>query len=165
MYNTKLSLTVTLPGSVMVSKLESLKQLKKPVLNQYGKPVYRNGKPAYKVETVDDYDKCDRNFIKIWDKDHKKSETLEYCTRKSVPARQVINMGEEAYNYMISDSYPEGFIPPHDFIPNKSLVKKGFGRIQQAWMLLSPEARLLWHCNNIAQELGGTVESYKVFDD
>ena len=166
MYNTKMSLTIELPGSQMMSKQECLKKLRKPVLsNRTGKQLFKNGKPVFKTEIVDDYDKCDRHTIKVYNKMSKENQFIHYFTRKSIPARQHINMGYEAYEYMTGNSFPEGYQAPHDFMPNKTLLKRGIGRNQQAWMSLSEDEKLMWHFNRIAADMHGKVVDYIVFND
>lgn len=166
MYNIKMSLVIELPGSKMLSKQECLKQLKKPVLSKRtGKQLYKNGKPVFKTEIVDDFDKCNKHIIKVYDNVRKEYQLIHYFTRKSVPARQSINMSYEAYEYMTGNNFPEGYQAPHDFMPNKTLLKKGFGRTQQAWMSLSENEKLMWHFNRIASDKHGKVVDYIVYKD
>lgn len=161
-----MSLVIELPGSKMLSKQECLKQLKKPVLSKRtGKQLYKNGKPVFKTEIVDDYDKCDKHIIKVYDNVRKEYQLIHYFTRKSVPARQSINMSYEAYEYMTGNNFPEGYQAPHDFMPNKTLLKKGFSRTQQAWMSLSENEKLMWHFNRIADDRHGRVVDYIVYQD
>jgi len=124
MSTTKLSLTILVPGATMVSKEKSLKNFKKdnqeiiPEVHDTLRISLREG-PNEKVYT-----------IKI---------------RKSIPAKQVINMSEEAYNYFVSNEKPYNF--------------KGTG-----WANLSRNERLFWHCSQIAASLGGIVDSFEVLD-
>lgn len=160
MYNIKMSLTIELPGSQLLSKQECLKQLKKPVISKRtGKQLFRNGKPVFKTVLVDDFDKCDKHTVKS------NGQFIHYFTRKSVPAKQHIDMSYEAYQYMTGNSFPEGYQAPHDFMPNKTLLKKGIGRTQQAWMHLSEDEKLMWHFSRIAADRHGRVVDYIVYQD
>lgn len=166
MYNIKMSLTIELPGSQMMSKQECLKKLRKPVIsNKTGKQLLKNGKPVFKTKFVDDYDKCDKHALKVYDKTNKEYQFIHYYTRKSIPAKQHINISYEAYEYMTGNSFPEGYRAPHSFIPNKTLSKKGIGRVQQAWMSLSENEKLMWHFNRIAEDKHGKVVDYIVYPD
>lgn len=127
----------------MFSKEESSKQLTKPVKNKSGKVVRKNGKVLTKTCTVPDFDKHDSFTLRLKHKG-KVSEQIKVFTRKSKPARQVINMSEEAYQYMISKERPVEF--------------------RGTWDALTVYQKLLWHCNRIAAILGGTVESFQVLD-
>ena len=90
MSDIKLSVTITLPGSVMMSSQECEK----------------NPKENY-----------DRNFITLsvkridpkTKKEFFRNEPLEYKTRKCKTAQQVIKMCDEAYEYMTSPVCPEWF--------------------------------------------------------
>lgn len=90
MADAKLSLTIELQGSTMMSPQEC-------------------------GENPDNYD---RNWmllsVKSYDKKTKKffyrKEPLEFKTRKCKPATQVIKMSQEAYDYMTSIVCPEWFI-------------------------------------------------------
>lgn len=161
-----MSLTIELPGGTMLSKQECLKQLKKPVISKRtGKQVIKKGVPQFTTETVEDWGKCDEHILKIWNKVKKENEYKPYYTRQTIPARQHMDMSEEAYEYMTSDSYPEGYKAPYGFKPDKELAKKGYGLTQQAWMKLTEHERLMWHFNRIAADMGGKVVDYTVLDD
>lgn len=119
MENIKVSLTIALPGSIMYSKQSCLK----------------NGKP--------DPDKYNREYLKVEDgKGH--FEILTVNTRKCIPATQVININEDAYNYFISDE------KPHDY--------------RNDWKSMSKDARLYWHLTEIAKLAGGEMLDFKVLD-
>ena len=89
----KLSVTIELPGSQMVTSQECDQNPKKKL------------------------DYCDFNKIllniKHYDKKTKKSfyriEPLYFYTRKCIPAHQSINMTEEAFTYMTSTMCPEWY--------------------------------------------------------
>lgn len=143
MTSIKLSLSILLPGSTMFSKQECLKQLTKPVKNRSGKVVRKKGKILTKTYTVPDFDKHDSFTLKIEQKG-KAPEQIRVFTRKSKPARQIINMSEEAYQYMTSKEQPAEF--------------------RGTWNALTIHQKLLWHCNRIAASLGGIVENFQVLD-
>ena len=85
MYNIKMSLTIELQGGQLLSKQECLKELRKPVLSKRtGKQLFKNGKPVFKTELVDDFDKCDKHTLKFYDKVKKENQFIHFYTRKSV---------------------------------------------------------------------------------
>lgn len=82
MAETKVSLSIALPGRTMFSKESSFKNDKL------------------------DPDKFNKSFMKISDgRGH--FETIVINTRKCINAKQVINISEDAYNYFISDVNPD----------------------------------------------------------
>ena len=115
MDNIKINLTITLPGSVLVSKEESLKNPKQTTEKTEMELFYRG-----------------------------KKERLQIFTRKAKPAKQVINLTQEAYDNFISDNIPHKF--------------KG------VWKGLSDKDKIRWWCQNIASSLGGTVGGFEIFD-
>lgn len=130
MSNVKMSVTIMLPGGTMMAPQEC-------------------------GENPKNYD---RNVItlsvKHFDKKTKKSffrnEPLEFKTRKCNPVPQVINMSEEAYEYMTSAMCPEWFIP--------------MGGISK-WKKLSANERLDFHLERTCQAMGGISFDYVVFED
>lgn len=121
MSDIKLSLTITLPGRVMMSEQECSEN---PTKN-------------YSNESVEVYNEVS-----------KRMETVKYKVRNTKPAQQVLNMSSEAYYSFISNSMPYNY--------------KG---TSFAWKKLKKNEKLLWHFMNIADELGGEILSYHVFDD
>lgn len=75
-----------------------------------------------------------------------------FHTRKCVPARQVINMSSDAYDYMTSDFCPEWF-------------RVSGKNPQQVWDAMSPEERLRIHLDRTAKHFGGIVDEYQILDD
>lgn len=139
----KLSLTIALPGSTMLSKEECLKTTQKTVERKTkGGKMY---KKSIKV-LVEDETKMDKNTLRISDEKGKNTETITFFTRRSRPASQSINLGRDAYNYMISCE-PPAWVKPKD------------------WQRMSKKERLKNHLTRIAEGLGGKLTSYKVFDD
>ena len=90
MDNIKLSLTIILPGRVMVSKEESLKQLTRTIKNKDGKTVFKKGKPLTEECQVYDFKTNDRTVLSFMSNGRK--ETVEVFTRKCKPAIQIIHL-------------------------------------------------------------------------
>ena len=146
MIDIKMSLTILVPGANMVSKAESLKVTQKQVYNKAGKPVYKQGKPLMRTVLVEDPEKHDLNSLLITNSKGKVVDRLSFYTRKSVPARRSLNISREAYDYMVSDVYPEWYR-------------------QRNWKNLSREQRLALHLQRIAENFGGQIEDYIVYED
>ena len=143
MIDVKLSLSIILPGGVMFSREESLKPLKKPVKNNKGKILKKKGETVYKTVLVPSFEKNDSFKLKL--KDAGKEVETTVFVRKCKPAKQVINICEEAYEHMISSTeVPYGY--------------KG------NWKTLSKNQKIKWHCERIAASLGGTFDSFQVLD-
>lgn len=131
MTDIKVSLTVTVPGAVPFSE-----QL-----------CFKNNKPIEGMtEKFHAYIMEPQNGKLV-----SKRVTLDICKR--IPAKQVINMCTEAYNYMTSsNSCPEWFKTP-----GKNPSKE--------WKALTDTQRLELHLKRTAAHLGGVIESYSVADD
>ena len=72
---------------------------------------------------------------------------LNFYTRKCRPARQIININREAYSHMVSQAeIPASF--------NK-----------KTWVTMNKIQRLETNLSRLAESLGGTLDSYQVFDD
>lgn len=117
--NIKISLSIELPGSTMFSKEAS----------------FKNATPLP--------DKHNKEFMKIKN-GNGNLETITINTRKCIPAKQVINISEEAYNYFISDEKPPEY--------------------RSDWKKMSSAARLYYHLDSIAKAMGGKMIDYKVLD-
>lgn len=144
MTDIKVSLSIILPGSVMFSQQESLKELQKPVRNNKGKILKKKGQPVMKTMLVPDFAKNNSFSMKV--NDGREEEEITVFVRKTKPARQVINLSEEAYNYMISKDAPYGY------------------RGKTMWSALSKAKKVKWHCIQIAAQLGGTFDTFQVLD-
>lgn len=157
-----MNLTVLLPGSSMISKQECLKELKVEVKDKKGNVVKdKQGNIKYTFKTVPDPTKHNAHSVRVnYDG---KTEVINYYTRKCVPAKQVINISSVAYKNFISNTGPDSFYAPSGFEPYKSLKKMALR--DQAWNALTDEQKLLWHCKEIAANLGGTVLDFTVFPD
>lgn len=87
----KLSVTIVLPGSTMMTSQEC---------EQNPKDNYVSHKMMLSI----------KHFDKKTKKAFYKREPLEFKTRKCIPAQQVLKMSEEAYDYMISSSCPDWYL-------------------------------------------------------
>lgn len=125
MNETKLTANFELPGSTMFGKEACQKSPKE--LTEYNYLI---------VEDT----------VQKGKKTKHKKEKLVFFTRKCIPILQVINMSEEAYQYMISNEVPS--------FSNRS-----------TWMKMSKEQRLVAHLNETATYLGGKLASYCVYPD
>ena len=146
MIDIKVSLTILVPGANMVSKEASLKSVQKPVKNKKGQQVWKNGKPLMETIQVEDPEQHNLNNILLTNGKGKIVDKLSFYTRKTVPARRSLNLSREAYEYMVSAEYPDWY------------------RLRN-WKNLTKEQRLAIHMERIAQNFGGEVEDYIVYDD
>ena len=139
----KVSLTVALRGGVMLSKEECLKTTQKTIEKKT-----KSGKVYKKTINVqvEDWDKMDKHTLKVVDKDGKNPEVVTFHTRRTKPATQSMNICKEAYKYMTSKECPAWRKP-------------------YQWAQMSPKQRLEAHLQRIAEDLGGEILSYKVFED
>lgn len=139
----KVSLTVTLQGGVMLSKEECLKTTQKTIEKRT-----KSGKVYKKTINVqvEDWNKMDKHTLKVADKDGKDPEVITFYTRKYKPVTRTLNIYKEAYDYMTSQECPK-WVKPYK------------------WKQMSPKERLLAHLQRIAEDFGGKILSYKVFDD
>ena len=156
------------PGAKPLSEQECSKQLTKPVIIKKGKLAGKQardkqGNLLYYNEIVPDMSKFDKHVFKIFNKEENKPETYVYFTRKNRPAKQTINISEEAYNYFISTEVPSGFRVPLEL--RASLKRSHESFETQAWKKMGEQGRLEWHLKSICDSMGGTMESYTVFDD
>lgn len=168
MIDIKLNLVVVVPGATMMSEQECSKLLKEPVINKKGKYAGKQAKDKkgnllYYNEIVPDMSKFDKHVFKIFNKEENKPETYVYFTRKNRPAKQTINISEEAYNYFISVEVPSGFRVPLEL--RASLKRSHESFETQAWKKIGEQGRLEWHLKSICDSMGGTMESYTVFDN
>lgn len=137
----KVSLTITLPGSVMLSKEECLKTIQKEVIvkNKFGKSF----KKTIDMQ-VEDWSKMDKHSLSL--RVGKDLETYTYFTRKSKPASQSININKEAFEEMSFGECP-AWCKPND------------------WKAMSPKKRLEEHLKRMMEHLGGTSFTYHIFED
>jgi hypothetical protein len=140
----KLSLSIELQGSTMFSKEECLKTTHKVIekKTKAGK-IY---KKTIKVK-VEDWDKMEKHSMRVTDEGGINPEIITFHTRKCKPAAQSLNMGKEAYEYMIDkDSCPSWLKP-------------------SKWAAMSKKERLEAHLQRTVEYLGGTSYTYQVFED
>lgn len=133
MVEPKLSLTLVLPGSTMVSQQAA-----------ENKP-----KESYEQHslTLREFDKKSKKYV---------TKTYTYYTRKSVPARQVLKMSQEAYEAMLETSTSPKY--------NK-VVAKSKGKLIRVWDTMSEDARIRKHCELIAHDMGAIDFSFNVLGD
>jgi len=143
MSTTKIRLSIVLPGSTLFSQEETCKLQNVAVKTESGKPMVKDGKVVTEPTLLPDKNKFDHFEIKVMDKG--KPEVLKVATRKCRPATQVISLSEEAY---------EEFINPGT-TPYKY---KG------VWRSLTKNQRVQWHCQQIAESLGGRLDSFVILD-
>lgn len=122
----KVSLSITLQGGVMYSQ-EQAKALEEE-----------------KVGTG--YDTFNMRVEGKKSDGRKDVQTITVKTRKGKPASQSLNLGMDAYNYMVSNEAPY-FVKPGD------------------WERLTKKQRLEAHLKRIVEELGGVSLTYAVLDN
>lgn len=122
----KVSLNIKLPGRVLLSQ-EAAKALEK------------QGLAGYEKHNI---------VVNEWNPRKKRmdQETLQFKTRRWIPAVQTININKEAYAYMTGKE-----------IPVFSTAKE--------WSRMGKKLKLEMHLNEIAEALGGKVMSYHIFED
>lgn len=174
MSNTKVNLTILLPGSTMMSERDCSKEVKRPVINKKGKYAgkqkrNKKGELVFETALVPDPEKCNHYSIKVSYKDDKTkkmvTEFLHFNTRGYKTAKQSLNISEEAYDYFIGNEVPDGYRFPKEFKPNKALLKKGISVSSQAWNSQSQKEKLEWHLRRICESRGGRLADYTVFND
>lgn len=125
MDNIKLTVNIELPGSSMFRK-EACQKSSKKFMDYNSIIVEDSVKQGKKVKVS--------------------REKIQFFTRKSIPALQVINMTEEAYKYMTSNEVPE--------FSNKN-----------SWSKLSNTLRLEAHLKELATSMGGILRDYCIYPD
>lgn len=145
MNETKVNLTITLPGSVMFSKEECLKTTQK-VIEKKNKRTGKTYKKVIEVK-VDDPDKVNHHSMKVVDKEGLNPEIITFSTRKCKPATQVLNISTEAYKAMIDKNSCPSWIKPFQ------------------WAGMSKKSRLEAHMQRLMENFGGTSYNYQVFED
>lgn len=143
MSTTKIRLSIVLPGRTLLSQEETCKLQDVVVKTQSGKPMVKDGKIVTQPTLLPDKHKFNHFELKVVDRG--KPEVLKVATRKCKPATQVISLSEEAY-----DNFIDPLFTPYKF--------KG------VWKNLSKNQRILWHCQQIAEAMGGRFDSFVVLD-
>lgn len=132
MVEPKLSLILVLPGSIMIS--QQVAENKPEKLTEEHKMLFK----SYKS------------------KKDKSPEVITFRTRKSIPARQVLKMTQEAYEAMLKESTSPKY--------NK-VIAKVKGKLIRVWDTMSEDARIKKHCELIAHDKGAIDFSYNILDD
>ena len=143
MSTSKIRLSIVLPGGTLLSQEETCKLQDVVVKTQSGKPMVKDGKIVTQPTLLPDKHKFNHFELKVFDKG--KPETLKISTRKSKPATQVISLSEEAY-----DHFTDPMAIPYKF--------KG------VWKGLTPNQRVQWHCQQIAEAMGGRLDSFVILE-
>ena len=132
MVEPKLSLILVLPGSIMIS--QQVAENKPEELTEENKMLFK----SYKS------------------KKDKSPEVITFRTRKSIPARQVLKISQEAYEAMLEESTSPKY--------NK-IVAKVKGKLIRVWDTMSEDARIKKHCELIAHDMGAIDFSYNILGD
>ena len=132
MVEPKLSLILVLPGSIMVS--QQVAENKPEELTEENKMLFKSYKP----------------------KKGKSLEVITFRTRKSIPARQVLKISQEAYEAMLEESTSPKY--------NK-IVARVKGKLIRVWDTMSEDARIKKHCELIAHDMGAIDFSYNILGD
>lgn len=132
MVEPKLSLILVLPGSTMVS--QQVAENKPEELTEEHQMLFKNYKS----------------------KKDKSPEVITFRTRKSIPAKQVLKMTQEAYEAMLEESTSPKY--------NK-VIAKVKGKLIRVWDTMSEDARIKKHCELIAHDKGAIDFSYNILDD
>jgi hypothetical protein len=143
MSTAKIRLSIVLPGSTLLSQEETCKLQNVVVKTESGKPKIKDGKVVTEPTLLPDKHKFDHFEVKVMDRG--KPEVLKVATRKCKPATQVISLSEEAYEYFIDAS-----TTPYKF--------KGI------WRSLTNNQKVQWHCQQIAEAMGGVLDSFVILD-
>ena len=136
MNDIKVSLNIILPGRVMYTKEECVKEIKSSYID-------KKGHKRSKDTIVDDYEKYNLESMKVYSE--YSTDILHIHTRKCKPATQSININKEAYEFMTS-------------------LDSAIGNPKQ-WKQMSKIKRLEAHLNNYAESLGGVLDNYVIFED
>lgn len=132
MIEPKLSLILVLPGSIMVS--QQVAENKPEELTKEHKLLFK----SYKT------------------KKNKSPEVITFRTRKSIPARQVLKMSQEAYENMLRESTSPKY--------NK-IVAKSKNKFIRVWDTMTEDARIKKHCEIIAHDMGAIDFSFNILRD
>ena len=132
MIEPKLSLILVLPGSIMVS--QQVAENKPEELTEEHKMLLK----SYKS------------------KKGKGPEVITFRTRKSIPAKQVLKLSQEAYEAMLEESTSPKY--------NK-VIAKVKGKLIRVWDTMSEDTRIKKHCELIAHDMGAIGFSYNILGD
>lgn len=145
--NIKITVTIELPGSQMANS-DEVRQEYETIQKNRQIPKGERKKLDLKHHTVE--------FVTL--SDGKKEFSMPFFTRKYKPAKQVMNMGEEAYEEFLK--YPMGFKAPEDYTngatPNEKAINYWYG--------LAENKRLEFKLKRFARDMGGVLDSFHVYE-
>lgn len=95
-------------------------------------------------EAVCEKDRSKYEHVEVKASDGKTTDRLHLLLRKRIPAKQVINISREAYEYMVGSECPSFSTPT---------LWKGLGR----------KAKIQAHLEAMAKSLGGKLDDYTVY--
>lgn len=136
MADIKVSLHILVPGARMYSKQQCFKNCETETDAIPGMTTQHN------LRVMHTDKKTKKQYPKVY----------SFHTRNCKPAKQTVNLCQEAYDFMTSDFMPEWFRVPGQNPKN-------------IWSQLHPEDRLRLHLERTAEHFGGTLESFEVLDD
>lgn len=173
MYEPKVNLIMTLPGRVMMSKAETLRKVRKPLVNRFGKEVKdKAGNVVWHTTMEYDPAKTESFQLQLEDKDGKPLESFIVRTRGCKPAIKKMTINDEAYKSFISKEVPQKFKVPQGFVsPTIKVgekIKPKYPSLtpkEQAWLEMTPIERLEWHLKRLCESQNGVLQSYKVLED
>lgn len=84
------------------------------------------------------------------------NETITFRTRKSIPARQVLQMSKEAYEAMLEEPTSPKY---------SKVVAKVKGKLIRVWDTMSEDARIRKHCELIAKDRHAIDFFFNVLDN
>lgn len=122
----KVRLSMSVPGAQMLSSQDCEKMSKKEAYD-------------HSTMTLECKVKKGKKLVKVKD-------ILHINTRKSKPAKQVVNISKEAYKYMVDGTE----------IPSS--------KVSKTWSNMSAKQRLEYHLSLIAESFDALAFSYDVFD-
>lgn len=141
MLETKVRLSLVIPGATMLSSQECEKMSKEDAFDHSTlliDVVHKKGKKVYKDK-----------------------ELLDIYTRKSRYATQNICLNKDAYKYMTSDEIPLAKYAKKVKVSSKDKPD----RFVPAWAIMSINQRLKVHFDLIAQHLGAVSYTYQILED
>ena len=104
--------------------------------------------PAEQSCSKNDKKKKEKNDILYTQENVKiKNQKIVINLRVPKPARQIMHLNMDAYNYMISSENPAGGLKSYE------------------WKKLTKNKRIQLHLQEIADNLRGTLESFSIMED
>ena len=133
MVEPKLSLTFVLPGSTMISQQVAENKPKKFM-------------EEHKIVLKGYKSKKDKGPV-----------IINFMTRKSIPAKQVLRMSKEAYEQIIKKPISPKY--------SKFISATKGNKPKRLWDTLSEDVKIKKYCELIAQDLGAISFTYTIFED